>query len=522
MCLTKGMPSSSASTFAFDSRTPARIATRSPSGRMCVPGGHSRGRAAASRAATAAATSSLRSRRYAGRVACDGPFEYIPDGDGVSAGLGRSVRFGVDAAARALRARMFSAVAGRDGADVGRGGTGGFVLMRCACFSASAASGARVEIGGGCAHATFASSPRGGFPAWKFFGAAGNDAFGGADGGRASSSTTRERTAAYLDDVRGGVYGSSAFAASSSFFPLFARDSSLMICRLSFEWSRGVSPAFRCASRMPSVGDSSADIAALLWWCTAAPSFLTGMATVGTKSRWWATCRIPGSLLSRAHFGAARAHRADFADAAAAPHAARPPHAAGLLLATSEFMRRARRNFLCFAAICISALAEDDVEEENRVLKLRLQALQQELAKEGDEMQYSYLVVKGMIADAESVYMETMDIDEAKRYCNSNPECKGFSFEGPETRPEDEVTVMFKGGNKVNHDALWVSYVKESSLFGALNAATGSDDTSNPRIISQSITFNSIALAFACTLAGVVACQRRRRRRPSRELQLPT
>ena len=48
------------------------------------------------------------------------------------------------------------------------------------------------------------------------------------------------------------------------------------------------------------------------------------------------------------------------------------------------------------------------------------------------------------------------------------------------------------------------------------------DDTSNPRIISQSITFNSIALAFACALAGVVACQRRRRRRPSRELQLPT
>jgi len=185
-------------------------------------------------------------------------------------------------------------------------------------------------------------------------------------------------------------------------------------------------------------------------------------------------------------------------------------------------MRRARRNLLCLAALCISVLAEDDVEEENRVLKLRLQALQQELAKEGDEMQYSYLVVKGMIADAESVYMETMDIDEAKRYCNSNPECKGFSFEGPETRPEDEVTVMFKGGNKVNHDALWVSYVKESSLFGALNAATGSDDTSNPRIISQSITFNSIALGFACTLAGVVACQRRRRRRPSRELQLPT
>jgi hypothetical protein len=327
-----------------------------------------------------------------------------------------------------------------------------------------------------------------------------------------------------LDDVRGGVYGSSAFAASSSFFPLFARDSSLMICRLSFEWSRGVSPAFRCASRMPSVGDSSADIAALLWWCTAAPSFLTGMATVSReqKSR-SSTRRIRGSCcgheltLGRREVSRRLRRRRRRGDAA--------PHRRTLLDRCSQgrrTMRRARRNFLCFAALCLSVLAEDDVEEENRVLKLRLQALQQELAKEGDEMQYSYLVVKGMIADAESVYMETMDIDEAKRYCNSNPECKGFSFEGPETRPEDEVTVMFKGGNKVNHDALWVSYVKESSLFGALNAATGSDDTSNPRIISQSITFNSIALAFACTLAGVVACQRRRRRRPSRELQLPT
>ena len=45
---------------------------------------------------------------------------------------------------------------------------------------------------------------------------------------------------------------------------------------------------------------------------------------------------------------------------------------------------------------------------------------------------YSYVVVKGYIADAENVWMETMEVDEAKQYCNANAKCKGFTFAGPD------------------------------------------------------------------------------------------
>ena len=125
--------------------------------------------------------------------------------------------------------------------------------------------------------------------------------------------------------------------------------------------------------------------------------------------------------------------------------------------------------------------------------------------------------MKGYITDAENVFMETMEVDEAKQYCNANAKCKGFTFAGPEERPEDEVTITFKAGSKVRHDTLalaltvtltltltltlnlnlipaltptptpnpnpkvthdasgqWISFVKESSMdsvFGALHGA---------------------------------------------------
>ena len=82
-----------------------------------------------------------------------------------------------------------------------------------------------------------------------------------------------------------------------------------------------------------------------------------------------------------------------------------------MLLVTPTNHETSAAQFLCF--LCISALAENDVEEENRVLKLR-RALQR-TRQGGRRDAVPYLVVKGMIADAESVYMETMDIDEAKR-----------------------------------------------------------------------------------------------------------
>ena len=153
---------------------------------------------------------------------------------------------------------------------------------------------------------------------------------------------------------------------------------------------------------------------------------------------------------------------------------------------------------------------EAALADENQALKLKLKRLQAELE---EETKYSYVVVKGYITDAENVFMETMEIDEAKQYCNANPKCKGFTFSGPEERPEDEVTVTFKAGSKVTHDANWVSFVKESSVFGAIHGAIkpGSlDELESPSIISQGVTFESICLLFAVGVAVLFACRRRR------------
>ena len=87
---------------------------------------------------------------------------------------------------------------------------------------------------------------------------------------------------------------------------------------------------------------------------------------------------------------------------------------------------------------------DGSLAEENELLKLRLQALEDELQ---EEKRHSYVVVHGYIAEAENVMMETMDIDQAKAWCNSHKRCKGFTFGGADERPGDEVTVTFKVGS---------------------------------------------------------------------------
>eukprot|EP00965_Chrysotila_dentata_P200303 6179904-Pleurochrysis_carterae.AAC.2 len=196
----------------------------------------------------------------------------------------------------------------------------------------------------------------------------------------------------------------------------------------------------------------------------------------------------------------------------------------------------------------------DALAAENAMLKLRLNALKQEASEM--EPRYSYVVVKGYIAGAQNVYMETMGVDEAKQYCNSNPKCKGFTFNGPHEHPEDEVTVAFKGGSKVAHDVNWISYVKESSMFGtrqalsvhrlskllgcqlhpgshlsiamdarrfrplicpsrrlfragALHGAMQLDEADNPAVIKQGLTFESICIVFALGLSVAFLCRRR-------------
>mmetsp|Transcript_4235 Transcript_4235/g.7079 ORF Transcript_4235/g.7079 Transcript_4235/m.7079 type:complete len:225 (-) Transcript_4235:86-760(-) len=148
----------------------------------------------------------------------------------------------------------------------------------------------------------------------------------------------------------------------------------------------------------------------------------------------------------------------------------------------------------------------DDITAENKMLKLRLRALEDQLQ---EEAQFSYVVVKGYITGAENVFLETMSIDEAKAYCNSNPGCKGFTFGGSDERPEDEVTVTFKAGSKVAPDMNWVSYVKESSMFGALHGAMTLEEASSPAVIVHVFTFESICIVFAVTLVLVFVCRGR-------------
>ncbi|KAL1522977.1 hypothetical protein AB1Y20_017940 [Prymnesium parvum] len=152
--------------------------------------------------------------------------------------------------------------------------------------------------------------------------------------------------------------------------------------------------------------------------------------------------------------------------------------------------------------------SEDEViSKENEDLKQRIQELETQL-----DRKWGYMVVKGMIVDAENIFMETMEVEEAKQYCNSRPECKGFTFGGPEERPEDEVTVTFKSGSKMEHDMNWVSYVKESNgAFGAIGDAAMQlgDAHTGSSIAIQSITYEVLCLLIAASLAVVFCCRRR-------------
>lgn len=144
---------------------------------------------------------------------------------------------------------------------------------------------------------------------------------------------------------------------------------------------------------------------------------------------------------------------------------------------------------------------------EQHELRLRLDALESQL--NGDEQQYAYVIVKGYIEDAGNLYQETMDVDEAKAYCNSNAECKGFTFLGPEEHPEDEVTVTFKDGSRIVHDPSWVSFVKESSMFGGLHGAMSLGEAQNPAIISHSLTSSYICFGLALLLFVAFVCRSR-------------
>ena len=172
----------------------------------------------------------------------------------------------------------------------------------------------------------------------------------------------------------------------------------------------------------------------------------------------------------------------------------------------------------------------DAIEAENAQLRNRLKALEDRLA---DERQYSYVVTKGYLSGAETVYMETMEVAEAKQWCNANQQCKGFTFLAPaesDAEPDDEVTVTFKGtpetGEKlrVDGDQSMMSYVKESATaFGAVgDAAMNLAGADGQAVVSQGLTYSGVSLVFVVGLAfAFVFGQRLRRTSSSRASKAP-
>lgn len=169
-----------------------------------------------------------------------------------------------------------------------------------------------------------------------------------------------------------------------------------------------------------------------------------------------------------------------------------------------------------FAAAALAADDEAALEAENSQLQARLAALQTRLK---EEEQYSYVVSKGMLVGSANVFMETMELVDAKRWCNSNPQCQGFTFiaqaDGEPLQPEDEVTVTFKGeaeaGEKLSvaPDSAYVSYVKQSAASSALGAVGDAGmqlEGKASSLVGQWLGIELVAVAFALSMLIVFAC----------------
>jgi hypothetical protein len=173
----------------------------------------------------------------------------------------------------------------------------------------------------------------------------------------------------------------------------------------------------------------------------------------------------------------------------------------------------------------------EDIESENEKLRQRLKELESQLH---EAEAFSYVVAKGYIAGAETIFMETMEVAEAKQWCNANPNCKGFTFLAPledgdsqandkvtETRdvePDDEVTVTFKAAPedgstfKVDADPGMVSYIKETTKFGAVgDAAMQLSGTSGHTVVAHWLGFESGCFIFVLSILCYVGLKHRGR-----------
>ena len=164
-----------------------------------------------------------------------------------------------------------------------------------------------------------------------------------------------------------------------------------------------------------------------------------------------------------------------------------------------------------------STAAEDAaVAAENEQLRSRLKVLENRLE---EERQYSYVRANGYVSSTETIYEETMEVAEAKQWCNANAECKGFTFLAPaEGDEEEEVTITFKGSPeagtalKVDADPSMVSYIKATAaegIFGSIgDAAMQLSGADGQAVVSHWLSFQGACLLLVGGVAAAFCRQR--------------
>ena len=65
---------------------------------------------------------------------------------------------------------------------------------------------------------------------------------------------------------------------------------------------------------------------------------------------------------------------------------------------------------------------------------------------------------RGLCAAGDDVYEADMTLEEARAYCDSNPECLGFTYNAVEQEPAGVVHIWFKSHLNLIYDESWFSY----------------------------------------------------------------
>ncbi|KAJ1633558.1 hypothetical protein T492DRAFT_866506 [Pavlovales sp. CCMP2436] len=70
-----------------------------------------------------------------------------------------------------------------------------------------------------------------------------------------------------------------------------------------------------------------------------------------------------------------------------------------------------------------------------------------------------YLFQPGYLSDGNDLGELFFDVSDAKKYCDAEKTCQGFTFKETE-EPTQKLSVRFKSNSAVTYDPSWLSYTK--------------------------------------------------------------